>query len=187
MRFAQIIQRALTQAGEDAADMEEYRQELAGYVNEGYHRIIREAYRPYRRVEIEVEEGALVSTATLRNALEIRSVTVNGRARNYAFRPYERALEVIGARSGDEAAILYTHDEADMTDSEEEPKLPEYVHGALADYATYRYLLNGNLNKQQRAQAYLQHFMMAMRSLKPYGELDGGVRNFRNLYRATRG
>lgn len=186
MRLGQIVKRALEQAGEDAADLEEYRDQLTGYVNEGYHRMIREAYRPMRRAVLTVEDGT-VSTASLRMAVEVRRVTQNGRRLAFDYLPFDRALLVQGAQDGRDAEVEYTHDEEDMTDAEEEPRLPEAAHGALADYGTYRFLLNGNLNKQQRAQAYLQHFMLALRAIRPFGAQGGGVKNWSGLYEATRG
>lgn len=38
------------------------------------------------------------------------------------------------------------------------PKLPEWTHGALADYATWLCYRNGNPQKQSRGQAYLYAF-----------------------------
>ena len=186
MRLGQIVKRALEQAGEDAADLEEYRDQLTGYVNEGYHRMIREAYRPMRRAVLTVEDGT-ISTASLRGAIEVRSVKQDGRTIRFDYLPFERALLLSGAKDGADAAVEYTHDEDDMTDAEEEPRLPETAHGALADYGTYRFLLNGNLNKQQRAQAYLQHYMLALRAIQPFGRQGGGVKRWTGLYEATRG
>lgn len=187
MRLGQIIRRALIQCGEDIADLEEYRELLTGYANEGYHRIIREAYRPQRSATIYAEEGGIASIAMLKRAVEIKSVTRGGKSMPYAYRPTEKALEVIGAKEDDEITVIYTHDEADLTEGDEEPRIPLEAHGALADYATYRYLMNGNLVKQQRAQAFLASFLEAMRKIRPFGALDGGLKNWKNLYSATRG
>lgn len=187
MRLGQIIQRALIQCGEDVADLEEYRELLTGYANEGYHRILREAYRPQRRAELYAEKGGVVSIATLRRAVEIKDVAQGGKSIPYTYRPMEKTLQIIGAKEGDEIEVTYTHDEPDMSDGNDEPRIPEEAHGALADYATYRYLTNGNLVKQQRAQAFLRSYFEAMRSIRPFGVLDGGLKNWKNLYSATQG
>lgn len=187
MHFGQILQRALIQCGEDVADLEEYRELLTGYVNEGYHRILREAYRPKKQQTLYIEAGGIASISVLKRAVEITHVARGGKSMPYVYHPMERALEVVGAKEGDEISVTYTHDEPDMVDGDDEPRIPETAHGALADYATYRYLINGNLVKQQRAQAFLRAYVDAMRRVQPYGGADGGMKNWNNLYRATRG
>jgi hypothetical protein len=69
-------------------------------------------------------------------------------------------------------------------------ELPDYIHSALADYATYAILTNGNTNKQNRAQAYYARFEKARIGLKSEEEealdqenADAGLQpHFVNLY-----
>lgn len=62
----------------------------------------------------------------------------------------------------------------------DEPKLPEYAHRGLADYATYLVYRNGNMVKQNRGMSFYSAFQAIVIRLK--GESAGKVRNFRNLY-----
>lgn len=49
-----------------------------------------------------------------------------------------------------------------LVDEEDVPQLPEWLHRALADYATYLVYRNGNPQKQQRGLAYLDAFNKAL-------------------------
>jgi hypothetical protein len=65
--------------------------------------------------------------------------------------------------------------------------LPERVHPALADYATYRILMNGNALRQQRSQAFLSNFEDARIRLKSEKDEaaeseNGGNWRFTGLY-----
>lgn len=70
--------------------------------------------------------------------------------------------------------------------------LPEWTHSALADFATYRILMNGNAQKQARASAFYASFQDANSKLRSKSDEDAlvaeyalsGVRkySFTNLY-----
>lgn len=57
------------------------------------------------------------------------------------------------------------HPERMLTDTEMEPDLPEWLHIALADYATWMVYRNGNTVKQQRGMAFLSAFSEAKRRM----------------------
>lgn len=82
-----------------------------------------------------------------------------------------------------------------MEEEDDEPKLPEWTHGALADYATWLLYRNGNSQKQNRGSAFLQSFMSVLSELKSLsgsasydadsGEItinDGELPQFINVY-----
>ena len=46
------------------------------------------------------------------------------------------------------------------------PKLPEWAHMAIGDYATYCIYRNGNPSKQQRGQEFLAAFLSVEKQLK---------------------
>ena len=61
------------------------------------------------------------------------------------------------------------------------PKLPEYAHRALADYATYLVYRNGNAVKQNRGMAFYSAFLEVISKLK-YERGGAGRKQFKNLY-----
>ena len=61
------------------------------------------------------------------------------------------------------------------------PKLPEYTHRALADYATYLVYRNGNAVKQNRGTAFYSAFLEVISKLK-YERGGTGRKQFKNLY-----
>lgn len=48
------------------------------------------------------------------------------------------------------------------TDANEVPKVPQWTHLPLCDYATYLLYRNGNPQKQQRGQEYLRNFLQCL-------------------------
>lgn len=64
--------------------------------------------------------------------------------------------------------------------------LPEHVHPALADFATYKMLSNGNAQKQARAGAFYSSYLNAKTTLKSEAQeaaevLNAGVFTFKNF------
>lgn len=71
--------------------------------------------------------------------------------------------------------------------SETNNLLPERVHPAIADYATYRILQNGNAQKQSRGQAFYANFEDVRQRLKSEKDEaaeveNGGTWKFTGLY-----
>ena len=66
----------------------------------------------------------------------------------------------------------------------DEPKLPEYAHRAIADYATYMVYRNGNAVKQNRGNVFYSMFMGVLAQLKYERgrQMDGKPRQFVNIY-----
>lgn len=61
------------------------------------------------------------------------------------------------------------------------PKLPEYAHRGLVDYATYLVYRNGNAVKQNRGMAFYSAFLEIASKLK-YERGGIGAKQFKNLY-----
>ena len=55
------------------------------------------------------------------------------------------------------------------------PKVPEWTHGVLADFATYLVYRNGNPQKQSRGERFLQSFMEVEQQLK---QLAGRIESY---------
>ena len=70
-----------------------------------------------------------------------------------------------------------------LREGSDSPKLPDWTHRALADYATYMIYRNGNPQKQQRGYAYLSLFNETRNEIRDQGGNRGKVRNFFNIPR----
>ncbi len=71
----------------------------------------------------------------------------------YLNQGYDRLLHALVSRRVPDAPFPALTAEGDV------PKLPEWTHDALADYATYLVYRNGNPQKQSRGQAFLARFL----------------------------
>ena len=69
----------------------------------------------------------------------------------------------------------------ELSADEDEPKLPSWVHYALADFATWCIYRNGNAQRQQRGMRYLASFEEAMANLQA-DPASGEVINFFNVF-----
>lgn len=78
-----------------------------------------------------------------------------------------------------------------LTDDDDEPNLPEWLHRYLADWATWLVYRNGNPQKQQRGMAYRYAFEEVLAKIADQGGADGlnedgtqkRYRNFINIPR----
>lgn len=76
-----------------------------------------------------------------------------------------------------------------LTHDKSSPELPDWVHRAIADYATWMIYRNGNVEKQRRGQQYLAAFEAMVSKLNGMGTDDTGLRtvlkvkNFINIPR----
>ncbi len=76
-----------------------------------------------------------------------------------------------------------------LVDDSDVPKVPEWTHRALCDWATWLVYRNGNPQKQQRGRAYYESFMMVLSQIADEGGAAGlnadgtNIRygNFRNI------
>lgn len=66
-----------------------------------------------------------------------------------------------------------------MANDTDIPKVPEWTHRALADWATWLVYRNGNPQKQQRGMAYRSDFERVRTRLAEEG--DGEFKHFRNI------
>ena len=63
------------------------------------------------------------------------------------------------------------------------PRLPEWTHQALADYATWMIYRNGNSQKQQRGYAFRSAFEETINKVISEGGAKGRSQNFFNIPR----
>lgn len=186
MTLSQIIRMALRQLDEDPGDVSEYDDLFRAYANIGYHIAVREYLHPREVRTLHTDEcgAAPIGQTDIVRVVDVRRKVEDGGplySVPFALTGDGRAVKT---RCGEET--LYALCEVDypaMSEETEEPKLPENVHHALADYICYRHLSSGNLAKQSRAQFYLSSFYQAMRQMKPDG--FGSVTHEVNLYAVT--
>lgn len=181
MKLGQIIKMAMVQAGEDIEDTEEYRERMVAYINEGYRRMM-EKFRPTKTVTLYAYEGE-IDIAGISDMLEIESVRRNETGSEERFDA--KADGKIRVSSDSAYDIEYTYEPKALEKDTDEPELPQSVHLALSDYATWRYYGNGNIAKQQRGQFYYQRFLMELDRLTPKKQRGGGHRNFHGLFECT--
>lgn len=182
MTYAQIKQLALRQLDEDPHDMDEFGDLLGVYVNEGYQTAITDYARPREKFTLTTDENgdAYLDGLRIRQIVEVKEA-------EHGYSAWA-TLSALGdtlhtaVKSG-KVAVVALVTRPDLTDDSDVPLLPDWAHGALADYACYRFLSNGNLAKQSRAQFYMQRFFMQMERIRPQGM--GSVTGFKNLYAAT--
>ena len=199
MTFGQIKKRVLEQAGENAEDIAEFDSLIDQYVNEGYHYAVQRAYRPRGRALLDAQEAAEgVNLARLTRALGVEDVRCGGRRVPYSLEDgtlkvpagatgasgASGAAGATGA-SGAEVEVTYVHDEPDLMEDRDAPRLPAWVHGSLADYATWRLLSNGGASRQSRAEFYRQRFLEAFLRIRPEGAQSAGIENMHGLHECT--
>ena len=181
MTFDQIKRMAAQQLDEDPADMAEIADLLSAYVNEGYQIALRDYAKPREAFTGQTDGNGnapvgarrILRVVTLRNA--------DGRDVPFAISADGQTIE-----TGEENKTLSIVAEVsypDMKGGSDVPRIDETAHAALCDYACWRFLSNGNLAKQSRAQHYSQRFYAAMRMLRPQGM--GSVTGYRGLYAVT--
>lgn len=181
LTFDQIKRVAALQMDEDASDLGEMDELLGAYINEGYHIALREYVRPQERMTLTTDEDG---RAFLSGGRMIRITELADESGRRV--PFELSADGEQIITGRRSCVLFCvaqTDCPDMKEASDTPRMPETAHGALADYACFRYLSNGNLAKQSRAQHYYQCFVSAMRRIRPQGM--GSVTRYRGLYDVT--
>lgn len=182
MTYAQIKQLALRQMDEDPHDMDEFGDLLGAYVNEGYQTALIDYLRPRETYTLNTDKDGNADLTGLK-ILHIAQVVALPHGYS-AFGETDSTGETLHTSVPNgvvKLTALVTY--PDMTDDNEEPKLPLWAHGALADYACYRYLSNGNMAKQSKAQFYMQRYLTQMERIRPVAM--NSVTRLRNLYTAT--
>lgn len=71
---------------------------------------------------------------------------------------YDRLIEAYDSMHLDEMKSDGTIPYQMLSNADDEPKLPSWMHRAIGDYATYMMYRNGNAVKQNRGVAYYQAF-----------------------------
>ena len=187
MTFGQIKKRALEQAGESAEDIAEYDGLLGAYVNEGYHELIRRAYKPKAKVMLPMEEeSGSIAADMIPRLIEVTRVCVRGRSIPF-IAGEQRIVPERGmlASQEHEAEVTYVHDEPELMQEKDAPRLPLWTHGALADYATWRFCMNGGAAQRSRAEFYFLRFREIFFRLRPQGEIGPEIGNMHGLHDCT--
>ena len=182
MTYSEIKQHALRQLDEDPHDMSEYGDMLGAYINEGYVRAVMEYARPREIFTLKTNEDGDADISGL-GILHIAQVTEAEHGYSAWATPDAMGDTLHTAVRSGKIKLVALVTRPEMTEDSDSPRIPEWAHGALADYACYRFLSNGNMAKQSRAQFYLQQYLTTMNRIRPQGM--GSVTGLRNLYTAT--
>ena len=182
MTYAQIKQLALAQLDEDPADMAEYSDMLGIYVNEGYQMALLDHLRP-RDTFVMTTNGDGEAYIEGLGIQKIVSVTEAEHGYSAWATLSEMGDKLHTAVKDGKIRVVALVTYPDLRGENEEPKLPAWAHGALADYACFRWLSNGNMAKQSRAQFYYSRYATAMQRIQPQGM--GSVSGYKNLYAVT--
>lgn len=180
MTYAQMKRLALQQLDEDPSDVDEYGDMLGAYINEGYQIALRRYVRPRALLMMHTNgEGVAVIEDDIEKIVEVKDehgyeawYTLSGDGRTLHTTAHDQTIRVL--------CII---NKPDLVESADEPQMPSFAHSALVDYACYRFLSNGNMAKQTRAQFYYGQFMQRMSMVKPEG--GGSVTSYKNLYAVT--
>ena len=181
MTLAEIMRLALRQLDEDPADISDFSDLFRSYANIGYKIAVSRFFKPKEVIRIRTD-GKGETYIEGMNIDHVLSLTdENGNDAWYRLSADGTTITTImkDAEITATCAISYPPLEKDT----DVPRFPEYAHHALVDYICYRYLLNGNAAKQNRAMMFYQQFEQTMRTVIPQG--GGSVTQFRNLYAAS--
>lgn len=179
MVLAQIIRLALRQLDEDAAEAAQHEELFTIYANTGYQILLRRYVRPQTRLTLRTDGSGAAELNGL-GAMRVLSVQ-NAQGREMGFTlsgDGERLLTPLC----DEEVTVCVQEETPPLEPGDEPRLPEAIHAALADYICYRHLMTGSVAKQARAEAFRQSFYAQAQLLLPQGGTAGRMKN---LYAAT--
>lgn len=181
MTLAQIMKLALCQLDEDIADIDDFAELFRHYANQGYEIAVRRYLQPKETFTLTTDENgrAYIDGLDIVRVIELKD---------------ESGCAVYADVSGDGTHLVTGRRNAKLTalceisyplmkDEAEEPRLPENAHMALVDYICYRHLMNGNMAKQSRAQAYQSSFYQTLSSIRPQG--SGSTTRYKNLYAVT--
>ena len=182
MTLGQIMRTALLQLDEDPADMAQYAELFRRYANEGYREIVTRYWQPTESFHAMTGEqgGVRLEGYGIRRVRRVQRERDRSDVR-FALSGDGRTLHTA---LPDEPVLLWCEMEPErLVRDTDEPAMPESAHGALCDYICYRHLMNGNLAKQSRAQAYRTMFYEIAGTLRSQGQ--DSVRQMRGLYEAT--
>lgn len=91
---------------------------------------------------------------------------------------YDRLVEAWASVHTEYGKVEYPR----MANDTDEPKLPEWTHRALADWATWLIYRNGNPQRQQRGLAYKTAFEEILAKIRSEGGKNaGGSRQFYHI------
>lgn len=180
MTLAQIMKLALRQLGEDDSDIAEFDEEFKIYANIGYDIAMNLYYKPKDVLTLPVRDGcAPIDGQNIRRVIAVMDMD----DRDIRFEMSMDGSAIMVSEWHKRVRVLCQIRHAPLERMDDEPRLPDEAHAAIADYICYRHLMNGNMAKQQRGQAYYTQFYQTVSRITPQGA--GSVTRMKNLYAAT--
>ena len=181
MTLAQIMQMALRQMDEGEADISEYDDVFRRYANEGYQLAMRDAAKPRQTLTLKTDKDGYADTQGMGAARIAAAYDAEGNEVFVCPSPDGRGIRTDAAKKT--LTVIAEMEPGMLLEDMDVPELPEWAHGALADYICYRHLSGGGLTKQKQAQFFYSMYSQTMRRIRPQGM--GSVTGYRNLYEAT--
>ena len=182
MTYARIKELALLQLDENPSDVDEYSDLLGVYINEGYQQALRDYYRPREIFILPTDENGVAVIEDL-GIIRIAEATEHEHGYSAWATMDGTGTRLHTAVRDGQIRVLAVVEKPDLVAPGDEPVIPSWSHGALVDYACFRFLSNGNMAKQSRAQFYLQRYLTTMQRMMPQG--SGSVTGYKNLYTVT--
>ena len=183
MKLGQLVKRVMVQSGEDLEDTEEYREIIIAYLNEGLQRMA-DKYQAEASAQMQAQAGR-IDVSGIEQMVRVKRITHSESGREVRWEPEAGGIIRIAGAGNDVYSVVYTTQAKRLEADTDEPELPESAHGALTDYATWRFYGNGSIARQQRGQFYYQRFLEALDRLRPFGQKGTGHRNMHGLYECT--
>ena len=183
MTLDELRRRAVEQFGLEAEDIAETQPNLDGYINEGYRDMQLRAYKPRLTVEhVTAQDGRVPFSALRFTPLSVPTASMGSEALAAWVDEETQCIRVPEAQEEQEFTLRYRYLFRVLEDGEDRPRVPEWTHSALADWATWRMYTNGNPQKQNRGQAFRARYEEVLRQIKAMGAQEPGYGQMHGLY-----
>ncbi|MDR3051950.1 MAG: hypothetical protein LBU67_09565 [Oscillospiraceae bacterium] len=182
MNLQEIKERAVRQFGLDTQDAAELNCDLDDYINEGYDQALRARYKPWREEAHAVKDGGVAFGALRHRPVRVLLAIRGGAKAEVLLDEQAARINLPGVPDGVAVTLRYGFVPAPLREAEDVPLLPEWTHGALADWATWRLYATGSAQRQSRGLVFRAAYEQTFARLRPYGAEILGLGSFRNLY-----
>lgn len=147
-----------TQWPTDTQTSEDLKPIITPFVNDGYREVC-ERYRPFRTAEVLLSDGCFDVLSLKPCVRRILGVTPPGsRTSLYIDTPEQKNIVRVYGFDGDTVQVRYEYIPDDLLDDAAIPIIPSAYHSILVDYATFKYLMTGDLTSQAKGGIWKQSF-----------------------------
>ena len=167
MTLQDIITQALRRMkrSSDGQALQNYQPEFLFSVNEGVKEIA-QRYRQTRTDTVALTNGTFAKSLLSRRAYEIMDVLAAGESVDFAETTAGSAIYEVDTEETS-VSVVYRFVPADLTNSIDEPEIPEEFHGMLVNYVVGNERANGDPALQQAATYDLNKFYAKLSAIVP--------------------